>query len=72
MEKMGLYEYLKNGYVDAFTGFQTLWSRLARTKVINTPIQCDSGHINLWLMLLTCLSRIAKDGYTRKVVSANP
>jgi len=42
--------YQKNGYVDMFTGFRR-WGPMSRNQVINTPIQGDSSHINLWLCL---------------------
>lgn len=58
-------QYLKNGYVDAFTGFRR-YGPLGKNMVINTPIQCDSGHINLWLCCYV-LSRIAKEDIPAKL-----
>lgn len=40
--------YLSQGYVDMFTGFRRV-GPLSRNQAINTPIQGDSGHINMWL-----------------------
>lgn len=57
--------YLQNGFVDMFTGFRR-YGPLSRNQVINTPIQGDSGHINLWLCGYV-LSRIAKDNLQAKL-----
>lgn len=40
--------YLSQGYIDTFTGFRRI-GPLSRNQAINTPIQCDSGHLNMWL-----------------------
>jgi DNA polymerase-1 len=58
-------EYLKTGYVDMFTGFRR-YGPLNRNMVINTPIQGDSGHINLWLCCYV-LSRINREKIPAKL-----
>lgn len=40
-------DYLKNGYVDSFTGFRYS-GEMKRTEVINYPIQGAAFHCNLW------------------------
>jgi DNA polymerase I-like protein with 3'-5' exonuclease and polymerase domains len=58
-------QYLKTGYVDMFTGFRR-YGPLDRKQVVNTPIQGDSGHINLWLCCYV-LSRITKEDMPAKL-----
>lgn len=57
--------YLDDGYVDMFTGFRR-YGPLSRNQVINTPIQGDSGHINLWLCCYV-LGRIKQSGMPAKL-----
>ncbi len=57
--------YDEHGYVDMFTGFRRYGPMNSR-QIVNTPIQGDSGHINLWLCLYV-LNRINKSGIPAKL-----
>lgn len=53
-------KYNETGYVDMFTGFRR-YGPMNNKQVVNTPIQGDSGHINLWLCLYV-LNRLHNSG----------
>jgi DNA polymerase I-like protein with 3'-5' exonuclease and polymerase domains len=57
--------YLQLGFVDLYTGFRRP-GPLSRNQAINTPIQGDSGHINLWLCCYI-LSKLKDTGIRAKL-----